>query len=49
MLFGAPVINVSTYIRKLLANVSDDNISELETHLAQVPMKVTAMGVDPET
>ena len=47
-LFGAHVTKVSAYIQKL-PNVTSDNISELDAHLAQAPMKLTNMGVDPET
>jgi hypothetical protein len=48
MLSWAPVINVSTYILKL-PYVIGDNICESDAHLAQAPMELTDMGVDPET
>ena len=48
MLSGTPVLNVSAYIQKL-PNVTGDVISELDAHLAQAPMRLTAMGADPET
>jgi hypothetical protein len=45
----APVTNnVSAYIQKLL-NVTCDKLYELDAHLAQAPMKIMAMDVDPET
>ena len=43
-----PTLNVSTYIQKL-PNVIGDDISKLDAHLAQAPIRLTAMGVDPET
>ena len=45
-LFWAPVTNVSTYIQKS-PNVIGDSIPELDAHVAQAPMKLTTMGVDP--
>ena len=41
-------MNVSTYVQKLTSVTSDD-ISELDAHLAQTHMRLTTMGVDPET
>ncbi len=41
-------MNVSAYIQKL-PNVHGDDISALDAHLTQAPMRLTAMGVDPET
>ena len=46
--YGTPILNVSAYIKKLFY-VTDDDISELDAHLAQAPMRLTTMGVDPET
>ena len=43
-----PVLNVSAYIQKL-PNVIGDDISELDAYLAYVPMRLTTIGVDPET
>jgi len=34
MLFGTPVLNVSAYIQKLPNNVTGDDISKLDAHLA---------------
>jgi hypothetical protein len=48
MLPGTPTLNVFAYIQKL-PNVTGDDISELYAHLAQAPMILTTMGVDPET
>jgi len=47
MLSGTSTLNVSAYIQKI-PNVTSDDIPELDAHLAQVPMRLTAMGVDPE-
>jgi hypothetical protein len=47
-LSGTPVINVSAYIQKL-PNINGEDIAALDAHLAQAPMRLTAMGVDPET
>ena len=47
-LTGAPVLSVSNYIPKL-PNVNGDNLTELDSHLAQAPIKLTTMGVDPDT
>jgi hypothetical protein len=47
-LTGAPVVNVSNYIQKL-PNVYGDNLTELDSHLAQAPIKLTTMSVDPDT
>ena len=47
-LCGTPVLNVFAYIQKL-PNVIGDDISELDEHLAQAPMRLTTMGVDPES
>ena len=43
-----PVINVSAYIQKL-PNVTGDDIATLDAHSAQAPMRLTTMGVDPES
>jgi hypothetical protein len=43
-----PVLNVFAYIQKL-PNVTCDDISELDAHLDHAPMRLTTMGVDPET
>jgi hypothetical protein len=48
ILARTPVMNVSAYIQKL-HNVTGDDISALNAHLAQAPMRPTTMGVDPET
>ncbi len=48
ILSRTPVMNVSAYIQKL-PNVTGDDISTLDAHLAQTPMRVASMGVDPET
>ncbi len=48
MLFGKPVLNISAYIQKL-PNVTGYDISELDAHLAHAPMRLTTIGVDPET
>jgi hypothetical protein len=32
-----------------LPNVTGDDISALGTHLAQAPMRLTTMGIDPDT
>jgi hypothetical protein len=42
------VMNVSAYIQKL-PNVTGDDMSALDAHLAQAPMRLTTMGVDIET
>jgi hypothetical protein len=47
-LTGAPVVSVSNYIQKL-PNVNGDNLTELDSHLAQTPIELTAMGVEPDT
>ena len=47
-LSGTPVINVSAYIQKS-PNITGDDISALDSHLAQAPMRLTTMSVDPET
>ena len=31
-----------------LPNVNGDNLTELDSHLAQAPIKLTTMGVDPD-
>ena len=41
-------MHVSAYIQKL-PNVTGDDILALDAHLAQAPMRLKAMGVDPET
>jgi hypothetical protein len=43
-----PVLNVSAYIQKL-PNVTSDDISNRDAHLAQTLIRLTTMGVDPET
>ena len=43
-----PVVNVSNYIQKL-PNVDGDNLTEVDSYLAQAPIKLTTMGVDPDT
>ena len=43
-----PVLNVFAYVQKL-PNVTGDDISELDAHLAQAPMRLATVGVDPET
>ena len=47
-LIGAPVVSVSNYIQKL-PYVNGDNLTELDSHLAQAPIKLTAMGIEPDT
>jgi hypothetical protein len=47
-LSGALAMNVFAYIQKL-PNVTGDDISALDARLAQTPMRLTTMGVDPET
>jgi hypothetical protein len=47
-LSGTLVLNVSTYVHKL-PNVTGDDISKLDAHLAHAPMRLTAMDVDLET
>jgi len=47
-LSGTSILNVSAYIQKI-PNVIGDDISELDTHLAHVPMRLTAMGFDHAT
>jgi hypothetical protein len=42
------VLNVSAYIQKL-PNINGEDIAALDAHLAQAPMRLTAMGVDPNT
>jgi hypothetical protein len=32
-----------------LPNITGDDIASLDSHLAQAPMRLTTMGVDPET
>ena len=44
----APVVSISNYIKKL-PNVNGDNWTELDSHLAQTPIKLTTMVVDPDT
>ena len=41
-------MNVYAYIKKL-PNVTGDDIATLDAHLAQARMRLTTMGVDPET
>jgi hypothetical protein len=45
---GAPVVSISNYMQKL-PNVNDDNLTELDSYLAQSPIKLTTMDVDPDT
>jgi hypothetical protein len=47
-LSGTLVLNVFAYIQKL-PNVTGDDIATLDAHLAQAPMRLTAMGVDLDT
>ena len=47
-LFETPLMNVFAYIQKL-PNVIGDDISALDAHLDEAPMRLTTMGVDPET
>jgi hypothetical protein len=47
-LSGTHVMNVSAYIQKL-PNVTSDDIAALDAHLAQAPMRLISMGVDPDT
>jgi hypothetical protein len=47
-LSDTPVLNIFAYIQKL-SNVIGDDISELDAHLAQAPMRLTTIGVDPQT
>ena len=42
------MVSVSNYIQKL-PNVNGDNFTELDSHLARAPIKLTTMGVDPNT
>ena len=44
----APVVGISNYIQKL-PNVNGDNLTELDSHLAHAPTKLTAMDVDSDT
>ena len=48
MLAGTPVLNVFAFIQKVPKVIGDD-ISKLDNHLAQTPMRPTSMGVDPKT
>jgi len=48
MLLGPPTLHVFAYVQKL-PNVTGDDISKLDAHLAHAPMRLTSMGVDPET
>jgi hypothetical protein len=47
-LTGAPVVGISNYIQKL-PNVNGYNLTELDSHLAQAPIKLTTMGIDKDT
>jgi hypothetical protein len=47
-LIGAPIVGISNNNKKL-PNMNGDNLNELYSHLAQTPIKLTAMGVDPNT
>jgi hypothetical protein len=47
-LIGTPVVGISNYIQKL-PNVSGDNLNVLDSHMAQAPIKLRAMGVDHDT
>ena len=42
------MVNVSYYIQNL-PNVNGDNVTKLDSHLAQVPIMFTTMDVDPKT
>ena len=48
VLSGTPVLNVFAYIQKL-PNILGDDITTLDAHLAQAPMRLKTMGVDPKT
>ena len=48
MLSRTQVLNVFAYVKKL-PNVTVDDIAELDAHLAEAPMRLTTMGVDPKT
>jgi hypothetical protein len=48
ILSGTHVLNVYAYIQKL-PNINGDDIVALDAHLAQAPMRMTTMGVNPET
>jgi hypothetical protein len=41
-----PVLNVFAYVQKL-PNVIGNDVSELDAHLTQAPMRLTSMGVHP--
>ena len=43
------MVGISNHIIQKLTIVNDDNLTELDSHLAQAPIKLTAMGVDPNT
>jgi len=45
---GAPVVSISNYIQKL-PNANRVNLTERDSHLAQAPIKLTSMVVDPNT
>jgi len=47
-LSGTPVLNIFAYIQKL-PHVIGDDMSRLDAYLAHAPMRLTTMGVDPET
>ena len=40
------MVSVSKYIQKL-PNVNGDNLTELDSHLAQAPIKLSTMGIEP--
>jgi len=48
MISRTPILNVSAYIQKL-SNVPGYDIPKLDGQLAQAPMRLTTMGVDPKT
>ncbi len=47
-LSGTTVLNVFACIQKL-PNLTNEDISKHDAHLAPAPMRQTTMGVDPET
>ena len=47
-LIETSIVGISNYIQKL-PNVNGDNLNELDSHLAQAPIKLATMGVDPDT
>jgi len=43
------IVIVSKLCVRKLSNANGDNLDDLDPHLAQTPMKLTTMGVDPKT